>query len=227
MSTDVKKLKILVVEDHPVVLEGTLSILKQFYSDLEIRKAETEEKALREIYNYQPDLMILDLQIPKKEDELTKLDTGVDLLKKIMKRYPEQNITVQSSFVTALCRIKPDIDNHQGGFTVIDKGRCSTQEIFERFDCALKGYTHTKDIRGLQAGLEVKAEWLNILVLACQEGLQDKSIAQKISVSEGTIRHYWTKIYDVLGIYPEDVKGDGKNLRVMSCNLARNNGLID
>ncbi|WP_346293321.1 response regulator transcription factor [Sphaerothrix gracilis] len=227
MTPDLAKLKVLVVEDHPVVLEGTLSILKQFYSDLETRAVDTEEKALKEIFQYRPDLIILDLQIPEKENDLTKLDTGVDLLKKIMKRYPEQNLAVQSSFVSALCRIKPDIDNHQGGFTVIDKGRCSTQEIFERFDCALKGYTHTKDIRGLQAGLEVKPEWLKILAFACEDGLQDRSIAQQINVSEGTIRHYWTKIYDVLGIYPEDVKGDGKNLRVLSCNLARSNGLID
>ncbi|NEQ34390.1 MAG: response regulator transcription factor, partial [Leptolyngbya sp. SIO4C5] len=102
MAPDLAKLKVLVVEDHPVVLEGTLSILKQFYSDLETRAVDTEEKALKEIFQYRPDLIILDFQIPEKENDLTKLDTGVDLLKKIMKRYPEQNLAVQSSFVSAL-----------------------------------------------------------------------------------------------------------------------------
>lgn len=217
---------ILIVEDHPVTLEGILAILHRFYPEATLFTAGNQSQALEQINHQAFELVILDLQIPQEPDQITRIETGVQFLKDLMSRFPKLNIAVQSSYLDALARIRPDIDNHQGGFTVVDKGR-STQETFERFDCALKGYTHTRDIRGLQAGLEVKPEWLKTLILACQEGLQDRAIAKELHVSESMIRNYWTKIYDVLSIYPEDEKEEGKNLRILSCVKARKEGLID
>jgi hypothetical protein len=37
------------------------------------------------------------------------------------------------------------------------------------------------------------------------------------------VRHYWTKVQDVLGIYPEE----GKNIRLQTELRAREEGLID
>lgn len=218
--------KILIVEDHPVTLAGILSILREFYSPATLVMAANQTEALQQIQKNSFDLVILDLQIPAKDSTPTALEVGIQFLKDLMRDYPHLNIAVQSSYLDALSRIRPDIDNHRGGFTVVDKGR-STQETFERFDCALKGYTHTRDIRGLQAGLEVKPEWLTTLSLACEKGLQDKAIAKELHVSESMIRNYWTKIYDVLDIYPEDEKEVGKNLRILTCIKARKEGLID
>jgi DNA-binding NarL/FixJ family response regulator len=86
---------------------------------------------------------------------------------------------------------------------------------------AADGITLTKEIR---KGLELKPEWLNTLQLAA-EGLQDKAISEKINVTERAVRHYWTKLQDVLDIYG---KGDDKvNLRVLTLKRAREEGLID
>jgi DNA-binding NarL/FixJ family response regulator len=68
---------------------------------------------------------------------------------------------------------------------------------------------------------------LEVLRLAFEEGLQDKAIAQRMCVAERTVRHYWTKIQDVLGIYPEDSKQEGKNIRIETEIRARQAGLID
>jgi len=62
-----------------------------------------------------------------------------------------------------------------------------------------------------------------LLRLAFEEGLQDKAIAQKMNIAERTVRHYWTKLQDVLEIYPED----SKNLRILTLKRAREEGLID
>ena len=121
-----------------------------------------------------------------------------------------------------LVRIRPYIDNHKGGFTVADKS-LSTQEMLTRVDWALQGLTHTKDIKGIHSGLEVKPEWLKVLNLAFEEGLQDKVIAQNMCISERMVRHYWSKLQDALNIYPEE----GKNIRIQSEMRARAEGLID
>ncbi|WP_008311157.1 response regulator transcription factor [Leptolyngbya sp. PCC 6406] len=216
---------ILVVEDHPTTLAGIRSILNRFYASAQVTHANTFDQALASIQALQPDLVILDLQIPRQDGDLPTTEKGIEVLKTLMQTYPHLNIAVHSSYLDALVRIRPDIDNHLGGFTVTDKGR-STQETFERFDCALKGYTHTRDIRGMQAGLELKPEWLTTLDLACCSGFQDRAIAQKLHVSEGMVRNYWSKIYDVLSVYPEDEREVGKNLRVITCIKAREKGLI-
>lgn len=218
--------KILIVDDHQVVLNGTVGILEQHYPDCELLITKTAESALAQIDQHQLGLVILDLSIPQTIDDMAQTETGLMLLKQIMKRYPEQNITVQSTYVKALVRIRAEIDSHQGGFTIVDKS-LSSQDILERVDCALKGYSNTRDLKTLQTGVEIKPEWLEVLTLAFHKGLQDKAIAKQLNVQPGTVRHYWTKIYDVLEIYPETEKQDGKNLRTLTEIKARQKGLID
>jgi len=86
---------------------------------------------------------------------------------------------------------------------------------------ALKGVTHTKDLK-MPRG-EIKPEWLEVLNLAFEEELEDKGIADRMNLSLRTVRHYWTKVQDVLGIYPED----GKSLRIQTEKRAREEGFID
>uniref|UniRef100_UPI0030842F8F response regulator transcription factor n=1 Tax=Petrachloros mirabilis TaxID=2918835 RepID=UPI0030842F8F len=217
---------IVIVDDHEIVLTGTLSALQQQYPQAQILTAQTAQEAIAQVQQFNPDLVVVDLSIPETAGETAQTEHGLRLLRDLMGLFPTLNITVQSTYVKALVRIRSEIDAHQGGFTVTDKG-LSSREMLTRVDWALQGVTHTKDISGLQAGLEVKPEWLTVLSLAFQEGLQDKTIAQRMYVKERTVRHYWTKIQDVLGIYPEDDKKDGKNLRTITEIRAREEGLID
>lgn len=219
-------LKILVVDDHEIVLGGTIDLLKREHPQAEILTAQTAESALNQVESAQPNLVVLDLSLPQKNGDAAQTETGVQLLRTLMQKYPTLNLTVQSTYVKALVRIKPDIDNHKGGFTVADKS-LSSKEMLTRVDWALKGITHTKDIRQGRSVLEVKPDWITVLKLAFYEGLQDRAIAQRMQVSERTVRHYWTKIQDVLGVYPEDDKKDGKNIRIQTEIQAREEGLID
>lgn len=216
------KQKILVIDDHELVLGGTIDLLRRQYPETEILTAQTADSAQNQVSRFEPDLVVMDLSIPEKPGVTARTDTGIQLLRTVMKKYPTLNIVVQSTYVRALVRMKPDIDAHKGGFTVADKS-LSSKEILTRVNWALQGLTHTKDIKGIQSGLEVKPEWLTVLTLAFQEGLQDKAIAERMCVSERMVRHYWTKVQDVLSIYPEE----GKNIRIQTEMRAREEGLID
>jgi DNA-binding NarL/FixJ family response regulator len=224
-SSEPAKLQILVVDDHEVVLGGTIDLLKRQYPQAEILTAQTVESALHQLKAHMPDLVVLDLSLPERPGEPAQAESGVQLLKTLMQNYPTLNLTVQSTHVKALVRIKPEIDRHNGGFTVADKS-LSSKEMLTRVDWALKGITHTKDIRPGRT-LEVKPDWLTVLKLAFHEGLQDRAIANRMKVSERTVRHYWTKIQDVLDVYPEEDKQDGKNIRIQTEIRAREEGLID
>ncbi|MGF1458229.1 MAG: response regulator [Leptolyngbyaceae cyanobacterium] len=217
---------IFVVEDHPTTLAGIHSILARFGNNLNLETLTTLQEAREAIQRLQPHLLVLDLQLPESAGENAATEHGIQFLKDLMAGYPFLNIAVHTSYPDALVRIIPDIDNHRGGFTVTSKDS-STEKAFERFRAALQGYTHTRDIRSLKAGLELKPEWLETLDLACKEGYQDRAIAKQLHVSESMVRNYWSKIYDVLGIYPEDAKEEGRNLRIVTCLKARDEGLIE
>lgn len=217
-----KLLKILVIDDHESVLSGTIDILKKNYPSAEFITAINVNNTLEELTSFQPDLIVMDLSIPEEKGLTARPDNGIQMLKILMQKYPHLNIVVQSAHARTLVRIRLDIDSHKGGFTIADKS-LSTQEMLTRVDWALQGLTHTKDIKGIHSGLEVKPEWLKVLNLAFQEGLQDKAIAEKMCVSERMVRHYWSKLQDALNVYPED----GKNIRIQTENKARSEGLID
>ncbi|MEH2105342.1 response regulator [Nostoc sp.] len=214
--------KILVIDDHESVLSGTVDILKKYYPGAEIVTAINANNALNQVTNLGLDLVIMDLSIPEDYGMTARPDTGVKLLRTLMKHHPNLNIIVQTAHVRTLVRIRPDIDSHKGGFTVADKS-ISTQEMLTRVDWALQGLTHTKDIKGIYSGLEFKPEWLRVLTLAFEEGLQDKTIAERMCISERMVRHYWSKLQDALDVYPNE----GKNIRIQTEIRAREEGLID
>ena len=223
MSQDLPEqgtLKILVVDDHELILSGTLDLLKRHYPQAEILTAKTTQNALQQVEAFEPDLVIMDLSLPETFGDTAEINRGIKSLRTLMKNYPTLNLVVQSSYVKALVRIKPDIDTHEGGFTVADKG-LSSQEMLSRIDLALLGVTHTKDLK-MPPG-EVKPEWIEVLNLAFSEGLEDKVIAERMGLALRTVRHYWTKVQDVLGVYPEG----GKSLRIQTEKRAREEGFID
>ena len=216
---NIQQPKILIVDDHRLLLNGTISLVSERFRDAQIFSAQTAQQAITEAAIHSPDLAIADLSIPQESGKTAQIEHGLGLLKQLMQDYPQLNLMVQSSNIKALVRLIPEIDSHQGGFTIADKSE-TVETFLTRMEWAIQGLTHTKD---LQSDLEVKPEWLEVLRLAFEEGLQDKAIAQSMYKSERMIRHYWSKIQDALGIYPEP----GKNVRALTQIRAREQGLLD
>lgn len=213
------KLKFVVVDDQELALYATINVLKQNYSSADIFPASTSHQALLLVANNNPDLAVVDLCIPENTEYSSQTDTGIKLLKQLMQKYPSLNIVVQSAYPRSLVRLKPAISAHQGGFTVADKS-LPMSEMLSKIDWALKGVFYTP--QEMRSGLEVKPEWLEMLKLASKEELTDRAIAKRMSIAESTVRHYWKKIQDALGIYPDGAK----NLRIHTLNVAKEKGLI-
>lgn len=226
LSPESSSFKILLVDDHPTTLSGTIVVLRQRYQTVEILVAKTAREIFATLQNHSPRLVILDLSIPEIAGETARSEIGITALKRMMVHYPTQNISILSTNIKPLIRIRSEIDSHQGGFTVIDKAQ-STDNLLSRVDAALNSFSDTRAIKDFQPGIELKPEWLDVLNLAFQEGLQDKAIAQRLSVQTTTVRHYWKKLYDVLEIYSSEERQDGKNIRTRAEILARQKGLID
>jgi len=210
----------LVVDDHELVLDGTVHAIQKQYPEAHVVVAHVATEALKQVELYHPDLAVVDLSMPPAVGDTARPEAGIELLKTLMDQYPTLNIVVQSAHSKSLVRLKLAISNHEGGFVVADKS-LPLKEMLTKLNWALDGVFYTP--KELRSGIEVKPEWLELLQLAFREGLQDKAIADRMKVSERSVRHYWTKIQDVLGIYPDE----GKNIRIQTELRAREEGLID
>lgn len=213
-------LKILVLDDHAAILAGIVSILRDTYGDATIQTAQTSQSALATLESYQPNLLLTDLAIPGAAGITAQAETGIQFLKTVMQRYPRLNIVVQSAHIRSLVRLQSDIAGHEAGFTIVDKS-APIRDLLTKVDWSLQGLIYTP--REMRSRLEVKPEWLQVLELAFREGLQDKAIADRMNVSERSVRHYWNKIQNVLDVYPDD----GKNIRIQTELRAREEGLLD
>jgi DNA-binding NarL/FixJ family response regulator len=215
-------MNILIVDDHPLMLSSIQQLAQEQFPTSEITTAKTVLDAEEQLQNLMIcwKLAIVDLSIPQNKKDSGRSETGIIFLRDLMKRYPQLNLMVCSSNIKALVQLKHQIDNHQGGFTIADK-MLPVQEIQRRMQYAVDGLALTKEVR---KGLELKSEWLHTLQLAA-EGLQDKGISEKLNVTERAVRHYWTKLQDVLEIYVEGT--DKINLRVLTLKRAREEGLIN
>lgn len=214
------KQKIVAIDDHEMILNGVVSLLQKKYPEAEIQQAKTRQEGLELIAGLNPNLVIVDLVIPEQPGGKASGEIGIALLDTLMKEYATLNIAVLSANPNPLIRLKPRIDNHNGGFTVSEKG-WQMEEIFEMINLALNEKTCLP--KEMKLRLELKPEWLTLLRLAFQKGLTDKEIAKQMSVSEKTVQNYFNKVQDVLSIYPEE----GQNLRILTSIKAREAGLID
>ncbi|EKU98583.1 response regulator containing a CheY-like receiver domain and an HTH DNA-binding domain [Leptolyngbya sp. PCC 7375] len=211
---------IVIVDDHEAVLAGTLNLLQKQYPDTRFLTGQDAQSAKDIIAQDQPELAIMDLSIPPQANAPAQTEVGIQLLRDLMTDYPQLNFVVQSAHVRSLVRLRPAIEMHQGGFTISDKS-APMREMLTKVDWSLQGLVYTP--REMRVKLEVKPEWLEVLRLAFQEGLQDKTIAEKMCISERTVRHYWTRVQDALGVYPDE----GKNMRIQTEIRARQEGLLD
>ena len=220
MTAPSDQFTILIVDDHEAVLGGTVSALQTQYPDANVRTAATAKAVNEDLARELPDLLIMDLSIPVAPGKPSQTEVGIALLRQLLDTQSSLNIVVQSAHVKSLVRLKPAISDYPAGFTITDKN-LPLKDMLEKVDWARKGLIYTP--RDMRTRLEIKPEWMKMLQLAFVEGLQDKAIASSINVSERTVRHYWNKVQDALGVYPEA----GKNIRIQTEIRAREEGLID
>jgi DNA-binding NarL/FixJ family response regulator len=80
MSQDSPKqgtFKILVVDDHELILNGTLDLLKRHHPQAKILTAKTTQHALEQVEAFEPDLVIMDLSLPETSGDTAEINQGI------------------------------------------------------------------------------------------------------------------------------------------------------
>lgn len=199
--------RILMIDDHPVMIEGykaMLALNKEQHS-IETISAFNCEEAYNLIINPANstafDLVFLDYSIPEYLEQ--KIHNGEDLGVFIRKHLPNTKIIMLTAHFDAI-RLYNVVKKIQPNGLLI-KSDYKPPHLLDAFDKVLAGETYYTPIvlekikeplftKGFLDSLDRE-----ILVLLA-EGFQIKTIATKMIVSEDTIKKRKSKIKDLLGI---------------------------
>jgi DNA-binding NarL/FixJ family response regulator len=214
------KQKFLIVDDHEAILEGTIPALRTKYPLAEILTAKDVQTAEKLIEQYNFNLVVVDLSLPRSPGDSPKVEVGMQLLENLMQTEYAPNIVVLSTNIKPIVRIKYIVNAYEGGFAAMDKS-LPLSEMLKFVDIAQRGSIYLpKEVRSRP---EFDRKWLEVLTLKYQEGLSDKAIAKKMSITDRTVRNYWIRIQDALGVFDNP----DKDLRVQIEIAARKAGLIN
>ncbi len=88
--SDPNRIRILTVDDHPLLQEGIAAIIN-YQSDMQlVGQATTGSVAIQEFREQQPDITLMDLRLPDM--------TGIDTMIAIRTEFPEARIIMLTTF---------------------------------------------------------------------------------------------------------------------------------
>lgn len=199
--------KILMIDDHQMMIEGyksTLSINKEKYT-IETTDVNNCEQAFQVITNpanvNEFDIVFLDYSLPTFPEQ--KLFNGEDIAVLMRKYRPNIKIIMLTAHFDAIKLFNIVKKIAPQGLLV--KSDFQSPQLLEAFETVLNGGTYYSPIvhektkeRLLTEGLLDKTdrEIINLI----NEGLQIKSIATTLLISEDTVKKRKSKIKDLLGI---------------------------
>ncbi|MCF2151410.1 response regulator transcription factor [Desmonostoc muscorum LEGE 12446] len=203
-------IQVLLVEDQEIVRRG-LKTLLEIQPDLQVvAEAENGQKAIQQMENLyggdsQPDIILMDIRMPVMD--------GVEATQRICQQFPNTKILILTTFDETQY-ISEAIRFGAKGYLLKDT---PAQELVAAIHSIHKGYTHfgpgilEKMLVAVPASQpapekqppaklgELTTREREVLRLIAS-GLSNREIAQKLFLSEGTVRNHITNILNRLNL---------------------------
>ena len=192
-------IRVLIADDHPTLREGLRAILDT-QDDLEVAaEAANGEEAVAKAEAFRPDVVLMDLEMPVMD--------GVEATRQLQERLPETPVIILTAFDTD-DRIIGAVEAGARGYLL--KG-ATRDEIFRAIRVAREGGTllqpavASKLLRHVNAprersGPETLSEREREVLALLVDGLMNKEIARRLTVSERTVKFHVGSILAKLGV---------------------------
>ena len=191
MNSEPTPIRILVVDDHPVVRQGIEAVIATESDMSFIGEAATGREALQQFRTHRPDITLMDLLMPEMN--------GLDAIIAIRAEYPEARIIVLTTYlgdVQVLRALKA------GARGYLLKGSVH-KELLETIRAVHAGKKSLSAEASFQLAEHATDEALTpaeVRVLRLiADGEANKEIAAKLSLTEGTIKAHVRSIMSKLG----------------------------
>ena len=196
-------IKVLIVDDHPAVGEGTRAIIDQ-EDDMQANVIADSDKYLDAINKEKYEVYLIDLYMPKLN--------GIELTKLILQKDPDAVVLIYTGF-DIMAHYNLLIESGVSGFIsktatkeqLITAIRCALREEvviplqllkqLKRVDTSPTTKEGQHDLGAIS--LSIKEQQI---LEGVEKGLTNKAIAINLSMSQRTIEYNLTKIFSKLGV---------------------------
>jgi DNA-binding NarL/FixJ family response regulator len=191
----VNKIRLVIVDDHPVVRDGLRGMLESQPDFEVVGEASDGEAAVQIANSLSPEVVLMDLRMPVMD--------GVTALREIKGSNPQIQVLVLTTYDSD-ADILPAIEAGASGYLLKDSSR---EELYTAIRAAARGETvlapkvAARLVGRMRAPAEerLSSRELEVLQLVA-EGDSNSEIAGRLHISQATVKSHLIHIFGKLGV---------------------------
>jgi len=211
------RIRIIVADDHPIVLQGLRHLLERQLDFDVVATCADAATTLEAVREHRPDILVLDLRMPGRG--------GLDVLRALDEVGAECRTVLLTAAVTDAEALEA-VRLGAAGLVLKESSPDTLLECIRRVNEGgewIDRDTASRAVRGTlereeatrQAAETLTPREIEIVRMVAQ-GLRNRTIAERLSISEGTVKVHLHNIYEKLGV--------GGRLELVLC--AQQRGLV-
>ena len=196
-----KRIRLVLVDDHAIVLDGLEQLFRLEPEFEVVARCTTAETAVRAVEAYQPDVIVMDLAMPDLDGLW------------VLGRLAELNLPTRAVMLTAHvdeAKLVEAIRLGVYGVVLKEMAPKMLMECVRKVAVGEKWFEQQAVARAMERMNKRDTELDRLkrlltpreleLVALAAEGLRNKEIAERLSITEGTVKIHLHNVYEKLGV---------------------------
>jgi DNA-binding NarL/FixJ family response regulator len=195
-------MKVLIVDDHTLVRHGIALLVKECFTDADVREAGSADDAIDILKEDVVDVALVDVRMPERD--------GLELLREIKATWPQIPVIMLTTFDHAVY-VKQALGDGADGYMLKDS---APEDLDQAIRVAMAGGGNVLSARAIRSLFESSSEMQkdqpirpesltqreNDILALLSEGKSNREIARALFLSEKTVKAHLAAVFRKLGV---------------------------